>query len=252
MKNNHPHWQRLDWRGARPISLRDLILKSDFGAMMNIIVKYYPNMYNQATGFYRAYMYIKNMRVKCSEDYFMAKYDQEYNMPCICFLEGSPWEECLGLQARRDKDLHCSDTELAALCLWHLTFYGYTPEEQRANADRENEEIEREQRNDEIFLCDDVYTDEEIKSFAINGWARVRDEVLERLFIPEEIVEIKRIRKEKVDEENASHDAAEEEERMRKEQDEALKLELKKKAARERREKWYREQRRKRNRNKSK
>ena len=43
-----------------------------------------------------------------------------------------------------------TDTKLAAICLWHLTFYGFTPEEQRANFDRENEELERERRNDEL------------------------------------------------------------------------------------------------------
>ena len=253
MKNNHPQWQKLDWRGARPLTLRELIMKSNFDSMMKVIIDFDPKMSNQGGAFLRACYYIRDMKVKPhDEDYILAEYDSEYKVPYIGVLEGIHWSDYLGYPVKRDKDLHCNDTVLAAHCLWHLTFYGYTPEEQRANADRENEEIEREQRNDELFLCDDVYTDEEIKSFAINGWARVRDEVLERLFTPEEIVEIKRIRKEKVDEENASHDAAEEEERMRKEQDEALKLELKKKAVRERREKWYREQRRKRNRNKQK
>ena len=128
--------------------------------------------------------------------------------------------------------------------MWHLTFYGYTPEEQKANFDRDNEELERERRNDELCLLDDIYTDEEIKWFALSGYDRVRDEVLERLFTPEEIVEIKKIRKTRVDEENARMDAAEEEERKQLEQETALKLELRKKAEEERRREWYRKRRR--------
>ena len=93
-------------------------------------------------------------------------------------------------------------------------------------------------------MADELYTDEEIRFYAKNGWSRIRDEVLERLFTPEEIVEIKRIRKEKVDEENARIDAAKEEERKQQEQEEALKLALRKKAEKERREEWYRNRRR--------
>ena len=60
-------------------------------------------------------------------------------------------------------------------------------------------------RNDELCLLDDIYTDEEIKEFALSGLSRVRDEVLERLFTTEEIVEIKKRRKERVDAENAKY-----------------------------------------------
>ena len=76
---------------------------------------------------------------------------------------------------------------------------------------------------------------EEIKEFALSGLSRVRDEVLERLFTPEEIVEIKKRRKERVDAENARRDAVDEEERKQLELEAALKLELRKKDEKERR-----------------
>ena len=120
------------------------------------------------------------------------------------------------------------------------------PEEQRANFDRQNEELERERRNDEIYLADDIYTDEEIKESARLGYSRVREEVLERLFTPEEIIEIKIIHKKRLDEENARFDAADEEEKNQKEQEAAMRLEMRKKAEQEKREEWYRKQRRKR------
>lgn len=247
MKNKHPVWTKLDWRGPRPLTLRELIMKSNFDRMMEIITDFDPKMSNQGGAFLKACHYIRDMKLKPhSEDYFLAKYDHQYNVPYIGVLEGIRWSEYLGYQVKRDKDLHCNDTVLAAHCLWHLTFYGYTPEEQRANFDRQNEELERERRNDEIYLADDIYTDEEIKESARLGYSRVRDEVLERLFTPEEIIEIKKIHKKRLDEENARFDAADEEEKNQKEQEAAMRLEMRKKAEQEKREEWYRKQRRKR------
>lgn len=241
MKNKHPFWMKLDWRGARPLTLRELIMKSNFEIMMKYIIAFDKKMTNQASHFYRACECIRDMKVKYDERYFLAENND--GAPFIMALEGSFWHHCLGSPVIRAKGLRCSDTQLAAQCLWHLTFYGYTPKEQKEKFDRENEELEKEMRNDELCLCDDIYTDEEIKEFALSGLSKVRDEVLERLFTPEEIVEIKRIRKEKLDEENARYDAAEAEERQQLEQEAALKMELRKKAEQEKREKWYRKRR---------
>ena len=244
MKNKHPVWTKLDWRGPRPLTLRELIMKSNFDRMMEIIIGFDPKMSNQGGAFLKACRYIRDMKLKPhDEDYILAKYDHQYDLPYIGVLEGIRWSEYLGYQVKRDKDLHCNDTVLAAHCLWHLTFYGYTPEEQRANFDRQNEELERERRNDEIYLADDIYTDEEIRESARLGYSKVRDDVLERLFTPEEIVEIKRIHKKRLDEENARYDAADEEERKQKEQETAMRLEMRKKAERKKREEWYRKRR---------
>ena len=128
MKNKHPVWTKLDWRGPRPLTLRELIMKSNFDRMM-------------------------------------------------------------------------------------------------------------------VYLADDIYTDEEIKESARLGFSRVRNEVLERLFTPEEIIEIKKIHKKRLDEENARYDAADEEERKQKEQETAMRLEMRKKAERKKREEWYRKRR---------
>lgn len=244
MKNKHPIWTKLDWRGPRPLTLRELIMKSNFDALMEIIIDFFPKMSNQGGAFLRACHYIRDMKLKPhDEDYILAKYDHQYDLPYIGVLEGTGWHDCLGYPVKRAKDLKCTDTTLAAVCLWHLTFYGYTPEEQRANFERENEELERQRRNDELYLADDIYTDEEIKESAWLGYSRVRDEVLEKLFTPEEIAEIKRIHKKRLDEENARMDEADEEERRQQEQEAALKLEQRKQAERERREEWYRKHR---------
>ena len=250
MKNKHPIWMKLDWRGARPLTLRELIMKSNFQSMMKEIIAFDPKMTNQGNHFYRACECIRDMKVKYNPEEILAKY--EYDMPFISILEGKRWSEWIGSPVRRAKDLHCTDTQLAAQCLWHLTFYGFTPKEQKENARKYMENVDRQERNDEVFLADDLYSDDYIRECALSGRARVRDEVLERLFTPEEIVEIKRLRKEKLDAENAERDAAEEEDRKQLEQEAALKLELRKKTEEEKRREWYRKQRRSRQRNKHK
>ena len=243
MKNSYSPWLKMNWRRqCRPLTLQELILKSDFQAMMEHITNFSERMIGLDRHFYRAVEYIRTMKVKYDPDYILAK---NYNgWPSVCNLEGNSWRKLLGHPVQRAKDLHCTDTQLAAQCLWHLTFYGFTPEEQHAHFEHENEEIERQMRNDEMCLCDDIYSDEEIKEFALSGLSRVRDEVLERLFTLEEIVKIKKHRKERVDAENARKDAADEEERKQLEQETALKLELKKKAKEEKQREWYRKRRR--------
>ena len=253
MKSKHPFWTKLDWRGPRPLTLRELILKSNFERMMDIIIAFDRKMSNLGGAFLRTVHCIRDMKVKAhGEDYFLAKCDHEYHEPYIGVLEGMRWHECLGYPVKRAKDLKCTDTKLAAICLWHLTFYGFSPKEKKEEAERYFERVERERRNDEIFLADDLYDDEYVKEAAWSGRTRIKDEVLERLFTPEEIVEIKKIRKEKLDEENARYDAADEEERKQKEQEAALKLEQRKHAERKRRKEWYHKQRRKRQQHKTK
>ena len=243
MKNPHFPWLKMNWRRqCRPLTLQELILKSDLHAMMEHITNFSERMIGLDRHFYHAVEYIRTMKVKYNPEFILAKY--EYGGPSVGILEGNDWRKLLGHPVQRAKDLHCTDTQLAAQCLWHLTFYGFTPEEQHAHFEHENEEIERQMRNDEMCLCDDIYTDEEIKEFALSGLSRVRDEVLERLFTPEEIIEIKKRRKERVVAENARRDAADEEERKQLEQETALKLELRKKAEEERRREWYRKRRR--------
>ena len=248
MKNKHPFWTKLDWRGARPLTLRELIMKSNFETMMKYIIAFDKKMVGLERQFYHSVEVIRDMKVKYNPEEILAKY--EYGGPFVSILEGRAWHEWINSPVQRAKDLHCTDTQLAAQCLWHLTFYGFTPKEQKEKFDRENEALEREMRNDELCLCDDLYTDEELRDFATSGLSRVKDEVLERLFTPEEIVEIKKRRKEKLDAENAERDAAEEEERKQLEQEAALKLELRKKVEEEKRREWYRKRRRSRQRKK--
>ena len=44
MKNKHPFWMKLDWRGGRPLTLRELIMKSNFLSMMDYFTSFHEKM----------------------------------------------------------------------------------------------------------------------------------------------------------------------------------------------------------------
>lgn len=54
MKDKHPIWTKLDWCGARPLTLRELIMKSNFDTMMEIIIDFHSKMDNQGGTFLKA------------------------------------------------------------------------------------------------------------------------------------------------------------------------------------------------------
>lgn len=58
---------KLDWRGPRPLTLRELILKSNFDTMMKIIIDFDPKMANQGGAYLRACYCIRDMKVKYIE-----------------------------------------------------------------------------------------------------------------------------------------------------------------------------------------
>ena len=127
--------------------------------MMEYITAFDKKMVGLERHFYRAVEAIRNMKVKYDPEEIIAEY--EYGGPFVIILEGNAWHKLINHPVRRAKDLHCSDTHMAAQCLWHLTFYGFTPEEQRANFEREIEEIERQRAAGELKSIDDYDFDDE-------------------------------------------------------------------------------------------
>ena len=88
MKNSHSPWLKMNWRRqCRPLTLQELILKSDFYAMMEHITNFSERMIGLDWHFYRSVEYIRTMKVKYDPDYILAKnYD---GWPSVCNLEGN-------------------------------------------------------------------------------------------------------------------------------------------------------------------
>lgn len=173
----------MSWRrGCRPLMLQELIVKSDFGAMMELITKFDKKMTGLDRHFFRAVEYIRHMKLRYNPEPIIAQY--EYGGPFVWILEGIAWKDWLNSPIKRAKDLHCTDTALAAQCLWHLTFYGFTPEEQQANAERDMAEIERQMEAGELKSIDDYDVDEDNLVMAINKRCGLIGRILIFLFFP--------------------------------------------------------------------
>ena len=100
-------------------------MKSNFETMMKYIIAFDKKMDGLERQFYHSVEVIRDMKVKYNPEEILAQY--EYGGPFVSILEGKAWHEWINSPVRRAKDLHCTDTQLAAQCLWHLTFYGFTP-----------------------------------------------------------------------------------------------------------------------------
>lgn len=58
-------------------------------------------------------------------------------------LEGDRWEDSLSKELVIDKDIQATDAEIAACCLWHLSYYGYLPYQREETFDNLFDGIEK-------------------------------------------------------------------------------------------------------------
>ncbi|MBR6992379.1 MAG: hypothetical protein IKH97_09200 [Bacteroidales bacterium] len=67
--------------------------------------------------------------------------------PWVMMCEGNPWESLIDSELVLEEGVKCTDAQLAAQCLWHLTFYYFVPEEKdRVFAEDESQIMTRRQR----------------------------------------------------------------------------------------------------------
>ena len=119
----------------RIMRLRELLARCDFDSIVPHILRIYPRHATQLPWYKEAYDilchtecrdYDCTIRVAwCNDDveYGGKPYIHVYN------CEGQCWEGCLGAQLDVADDVYIADAELAARCLWSLTFYGFRPDE---------------------------------------------------------------------------------------------------------------------------
>lgn len=60
----------------------------------------------------------------------------EDDVLCVCYLDDDAWENELAKELVIDKSVNASLAEIAANCLWEITFYGFSPKEITHTFDR--------------------------------------------------------------------------------------------------------------------
>lgn len=131
------------------MKLQELLQKGNFDKMYEHIVKFDPYSEGNRFAYLTAYELLCIMKVREGREY---KVDFNFNAwihdkskeitPFLCSsLEGSNWKKALGAEM-----VLCPEAEnvhldmIAAVCLWHITYYGFTPEDQEKIFTTEQEE----------------------------------------------------------------------------------------------------------------
>ena len=117
------------------MKLKELLARCDFDSIVPHLLRIYPRHATQLPWYKEAYDILRHtesvdndgtIRIAwCNDD---VKYGGEPYIH-INNCEGQSWEGCLGAQLDVADDVHIADAELAARCLWSLTFYGFRPDE---------------------------------------------------------------------------------------------------------------------------
>ena len=119
------------------MKLKELLARCDFDSIVPHLLRIYPRHATQLPWYKEAYDILRHtesvdndgtIRIACCND--DVKYGGEPYIH-INNCEGQSWEGCLGAQLDVADDVHIADAELAARCLWSLTFYGFRPDELR-------------------------------------------------------------------------------------------------------------------------
>lgn len=131
------------------MKLQELLRKRNFDKMYEYIVKFDPYSEGNRFAYLAAYDLLCIMEAKEGREYkiysnshaLMHDNSKEIT-PVLCSdLEGSNWKKALGAEM-----VLCSEVEnvpldiIAAVCLWHITYYGFTPEDQKTMFTAEQEE----------------------------------------------------------------------------------------------------------------
>lgn len=123
------------------MKLQELFKSVDFDKMFEFIVKFDRKMVGSRSEFLNAYKLLCDMPIPEAKRYGEIevvpnpyKDDDERKKEFFAWcpdLEGCNWEGAIGAEVVYSPKLH--DTPpmdmIAGLCLWHLTFYGFCPED---------------------------------------------------------------------------------------------------------------------------
>lgn len=137
--------------------LRELLCGCDFDDIVPHILRIYPKHKTQLPWYKEAYDILCHMEHTENNGIISVEWvkDNIESNPYIYIgnCEGDFWKSNLGKQLEIADDVNISNAELAARCLWSLTFYGYSPDDCSYfdNAPRNRYEEQAEQLEDRQF-----------------------------------------------------------------------------------------------------
>jgi len=145
------------------MKLQELLKTADFDKMFEYIVKFDHKTAGSRFGFQVAYELLCDMELPNKEDCGEIevvpnpfKDDKEENKEFYAWcpdLEGCNWQGVIGDEVVYSPKLPSipPNDMIAGLCLWHLTFYGFSPEEMHCHFDDMTEESSEKEEPEYVF-----------------------------------------------------------------------------------------------------
>ena len=112
--------------------LGDLIQSVTFEQIVPHILREYPEHKSQIPYYKEAFDILRHMEYAENGATIPVEWVREEDEEPYIHIgncEGDYWESNLGKRLEIAGDVHLSDAELAARCMWSLTFYGYSPDD---------------------------------------------------------------------------------------------------------------------------
>jgi len=143
------------------MTLRKLLTKTSYKNIFNYIFKEYLQDYSKnkielfSVNLQRSYDQLISLQKKEGKNIIKIEYIADSYCIHICneddcaVLDFVEWKDLIDCEIDAPKKV--SDSRLAGLVLWDITFWGYTPKEIRENKDK----INQESINGESFLLQD-------------------------------------------------------------------------------------------------
>ena len=113
------------------MTLKELLNSCDFKEIAPFIVKNYPEHEYMLTDYKMAFDILRNMKPEINPDHNIKEikiewgYDGSKKYISVYSCEGDYWQSSLAKEIMVSDELTLSDHEIAAHCLWSLTFYGF-------------------------------------------------------------------------------------------------------------------------------
>ena len=116
------------------MTLKELLDKVDFDSLIPYLKSYGKRYANTIYGFREAYDILRNMEPSADfEGEAMVRWSGEAygnnQWIGVFHLDGDIWEDALAKRIVIGENVNLSIEEIAAKCLWEMTFYGFSPNE---------------------------------------------------------------------------------------------------------------------------
>lgn len=118
------------------MTLKELLTQVGFDELLPYLEKHEPEHLDNLYDFHEAYDILRNMKPannfegKIFVEWHGGGWEDEEKWIGVSPMHDCTWEEDLAKEIVVADDIHLTDEELAMHCLWEITYWGFSPQEQ--------------------------------------------------------------------------------------------------------------------------